>query len=151
MAAPMIIRQMEKRDIGRCIEVRTLVRENRYSVEALRQVGITEESVTTMLATTHKGWVCEVDQNIVGFSMGNGSSGEFWVIAVLPEFEGRGIGRKLMELAVLWLRASACAEIWLWTSPDVSTRAYAFYRKFGWKDGGIENGQRIMRLQQNEA
>jgi GNAT superfamily N-acetyltransferase len=147
----MIFREMEQRDVGRCIEVRTLVREQRYSVEALRQVGITEESVTKMLAMTHQGWVCEIDGRIVGFSMGNRSSGEFWVLAVLPEFEGRGIGRRLMELAVQWLRASACPEIWLWTSPDVSTRAYALYRKFGWKDCGVQNGQRIMKLQEHEV
>ena len=39
-----------------------------------------------------------------------------------------------------------CAEIWLWTSPDVSTRAYGLYRKFGWQDCGVQNGQRIMKL-----
>ncbi len=139
---------MEPHDIGRCIEVRTQVRENRFSLEALRQLGITETSVTAMLATTHMGWVCEVDQRIVGFSMGDRSSGEFWVVAVLPEFEGRGIGRRLMELAVQWLRACACPDIWLWTSPDVSTRAYALYRKFGWEDCGVENGQRRMLFKQ---
>jgi len=143
-----VFREMEPRDIDRCIEVRTLVRENRYSREALRQVGITGESVARLLATTHKGWVCEADQRVVGFSMGNRSNGEFWVVAVLPEYEGRGIGRKLMELAVQWLRAGGCAEIWLWTSPDVNTRAYALYRKSGWEDCGVQNGQRIMKLRE---
>ncbi len=127
------------------------MRENPYSIEALRREGITEETVATMLATTHRGWVCEIEQEIVGFSIGNRSNGEFWVIAVLPEFEGRGIGRKLMEQAVQWLRANACAGIWLWTSPDISTRAYAFYRKFGWQDCGIRDGQRVMKLRQEEA
>ncbi|MDR3406038.1 MAG: GNAT family N-acetyltransferase [Chthoniobacter sp.] len=147
----MILRGMDRRDISRCLEVRSLVRENRYSVEALRREGITEETVTAMLATTHQGWVGEIDGEIVGFSMGNRSNGEFWVVAVLPEFEGQGIGRQLMELAVQWLRASTDAEIWLWTSPDVSTRAYALYRKFGWEDCGVEHGQRRMRLPRLEA
>ena len=71
----MIFREMELRDIRRCIEVRTLVRENRYSLEALQREGITEQSVAGMLATTHKGWVCEVDDGIVGFSIGNR---EYW-------------------------------------------------------------------------
>ncbi|HSY18647.1 MAG TPA: GNAT family N-acetyltransferase [Candidatus Acidoferrales bacterium] len=142
----MIFREMEQRDICSCIGVRTSVRENRYSLEELRQAGITEESVAGMLTTTHKGWVCEMDRRVVGFCMGNRNNGEFWVVALLPEYEGRGIGRKLMELAVQWLRASACAEIWLWTSPDVSTRAYALYRKSGWDDCGVQNGQRIMKL-----
>ena len=142
----MNFRAMEPCDIRRCIEVRTLVRENRYSPEALHREGITEESVAGMLATTHKGWVCEVDGQVVGFSMGNRSTGEFWVIAVLPEYEGRGIGRKLMDLAVQWLRASGWGEVWLWTSPDTSTRAYAFYRKSGWEDCGVQHGQRRMKM-----
>jgi len=147
----MILRKMEPRDVRRCLEVRTSVRENSYSIEALRQEGITEEAVATMLATTHRGWVGEIGERIVGFSIGNRSNGEFWVIAVLPEFEGRGIGRQLMEQAVQWLRANACAAIWLRTSPDISTRAYGFYRKFGWQDCSIQDGQRVMKLRQDKA
>lgn len=142
----MTYREMEPNDISRCIEIRSLARENRYSIEALRRAGITQKSVAAMLTTTHKGWVCEVDQSIVGFSMGNRRTGEFWVVAVLPEFERRGIGTRLTERVVQWLRANACADIWLWTSPDVSTRVYALYRKFGWQDCGVQNGQRLMRL-----
>lgn len=62
------------------------------------------------------------------------------------EYEGRGLGRRLMELAVQWLRASHCPEIWLWTSPDIATRAYAMYRKFGWEDCGVQGDQRLMKL-----
>ena len=142
----MVLREMLQQDICGCFQVRTSVRENRYSLEALRQEGITEASVAEMLATTHKGWVCEVEGKIVGFSMGNRKNGEFWVVAVLPEYEGRGIGRKLMELTVQWLRASPCADIWLRTSPDTSTRAYALYKKFGWEDCSIQKNQRIMKL-----
>lgn len=32
--------------------------------------------------------------------------------------------------------------------PNPSTRAYALYRKLGWQDCGITNGQLIMRRQQ---
>ncbi len=60
-------------------------------MEALRQEGITEESVAAMLTTTHKGWVCEIDQRVGQLQHGQfRSNGEFWVVAVLPEFEGRG-------------------------------------------------------------
>ncbi len=44
-----------------------------------------------------------------------------------------------MELAVAWLRASGwTGEIWLWTSPDTFTRAYALYRKSHWEDCGVK-------------
>jgi len=147
----MNFRIIESGDITRCIWIRTSVRENRFSLEALAKAGITEESVTKMLGTTHQGWVCEVDGQLVGFSMGNKSTGEFWVVAVLPEYEGQGIGRRLTELTQDWLWASGCREIWLWTSVDTSTRAFALYKKLGWMDYGIQNGRRIMKLQKSEA
>jgi len=143
----MIFRKMVRDDIARCIEIRTSVRENRYSMEALVKEGITEALVAQMLDTTHQGWVCEVYGQIVGFSIGNKETSEFWVVAVLPEFEGRGIGKRLTVLTQEWLWASGCGEIWLWTSPDTSTRAYALYKNLGWKDCGVQEGQRIMKLQ----
>jgi ribosomal protein S18 acetylase RimI-like enzyme len=38
--------------------------------------------------------------------MANGKTGEFWVIAVLPDYEMRGIGSKLLLLAEDWLSVS---------------------------------------------
>jgi ribosomal protein S18 acetylase RimI-like enzyme len=142
------IRDMQPADIGRCIWVRTQTRENRWSLEALRRAGITEESVVARLVTTHKGWVCEQDGQIVGFSMGDRSNGEFWVVAVLPDYEGRGIGTRLVGIAQEWLHANGWPVIWLWTSPDTATRAYALYRKLGWWDCGVKDGQLIMRRRQ---
>lgn len=136
---------MEPRDVARCIWVRTQTQENRFSLEALQRAGITEASVVDCLATTHKGWVCEQDGQIIGFSMGDRSNGEFWVVAVLPDCEGRGIGRRLTESAQRWLHANGWFEIWLWTSPNPSTRAYAMYRRLGWRDCGVRDGQLIMR------
>jgi ribosomal protein S18 acetylase RimI-like enzyme len=142
----MIFRTMQKTDIADCFRVRTSVRENKFTLEGLAKIGITEESVGRMLGSTHQGWVCEVDGRVVGFSMGNKTNGEFWVVAVLPEFEGRGIGKRLTVLTQEWLWESGCGEIWLWTSPDRSTRAYGMYVKLGWRDCGVQKNQRIMKL-----
>lgn len=138
-------REMESADVARCIWVRTRTREMRWSLEALTKAGITEAAVIQHLATTHKGWVCEHDGQIVGFSMSNRSNGEFWVVALLPEYEGRGIGRQLLQRGQQWLHEHGWAEIWLWTSPDTSTRAYRLYTAAGWRDCGVKDGERIMR------
>jgi ribosomal protein S18 acetylase RimI-like enzyme len=140
------IRQMAATDLARCIWVRTQTRENHWSLEALTRAGITEEAVTRLLATTHEGWVCEQDELIVGFSMVDQSTGEFWVVAMLPDYEGRGIGRQLVERGQQSLHAHGWKEIWLWTSPDTSTRAYKLYCALGWRDCGVKDGQLIMRL-----
>ena len=114
-------------------------------MEALAGAGVTVEAVEGRLSAKCRGWVCECDGEIVGFSMSNGESGEFWVVAVLPEYEGRGIGRKLVEVGQAWLHEQGWKEIWLWTSPDTSTRAYKLYLKLGWRDCGVKKGQLIMR------
>ena len=94
---------MEEDDVEACIKIRTSTLENYFSVEALAEAGITRETVAKMLNTTHKGWVSENDGELVGFGMGNQSNGEFWVIAVLPEYTGQGIGRRLAVLVQEWL------------------------------------------------
>ena len=101
----MTLREITTNDIPALFDVRTSVRENIYTREGLYRDGITEESVAQMIGTTHCGWLCETDSKIAGFAMANGTTGEFWVIAVLPEYEMRGIGSKLLLLAEDWLRS----------------------------------------------
>ncbi|HEV2294129.1 MAG TPA: GNAT family N-acetyltransferase [Tepidisphaeraceae bacterium] len=139
------IRGMDAADVGRCFWVRTHTREQCSTLEGLTQAGISEDAVTRLLTSSHKGWVCEQDGQIVGFSMADGSNGEFWVVAVLPEYEGRGIGRQLIERGQQWLHDMGWQEIWLCTSPNTSTRAYKLYGLLGWRDCGVTDGQRIMR------
>ena len=98
-----------------------------------------------MIGATHCGWVYEADSKIVGFAMANGTTGEFWLIAVLPEYEGQGIGSRLLQLGEDWLWLIAWKEIWLWTSLDTRLKAYSFYRKRGWIDVEIRANQRIMK------
>jgi ribosomal protein S18 acetylase RimI-like enzyme len=142
----MHFREMTPADLPDTFRIRTAAKENPFPMEALISAGITEASVTQMLATTHRGWVCEVDETIIGFAIGNRSDGEFWVIAVLPEHEGKGIGRHLMQLAQDWLFSAGCPKLWLVTGAP-PTRAYHLYTKLGWQDvGPTEHGGRRMEL-----
>jgi GNAT superfamily N-acetyltransferase len=131
----MHFRVMTSADLQATLAVRIAAKENPFSMEALVAMGITEESVTQMLATTHRGWVCEVNEEIVGFAIGNRSNGELWVIAVLEAHEGKGIGRRLMQLVQEWLFGEGWDKLWLVTGTP-PTRAYHLYTKLGWKDVG---------------
>jgi GNAT superfamily N-acetyltransferase len=146
MSADARFREITPVDVPALFVVRTATRENPYSLEALRAIGITEESVRAKLASVHRGWLAEVDGRIVGFAMGDSSSGELLVVAVLPEFEGRGLGRGLIERIQDWLWSHGWPELWLVTGPDTATRAFGFYRRLGWLDCGIKDGQRVMKL-----
>jgi GNAT superfamily N-acetyltransferase len=141
----MTFREISTRDIPALFDVRTAVRENAYTREGLYSEGITEPAVENMLRTSHRGWLCECDSEVVGFAMANRETAEFWVIAVLPEYERRGIGSKLLNLAENWLWEIAWKEIWLWTSLDTRLRAYSFYKKHGWIDAEVQTNRRMMK------
>jgi GNAT superfamily N-acetyltransferase len=128
----MAIRPIEVRDIPELFDIRASTRENAFSREALREMGITEESVASALGSTHCGWLSESEGKKIGFAIGDGSTGEISVIAVLPQFEGQGTGARLLEAVESWLYSLKWPELWLWTSSNPATRAFSFYTKRGW-------------------
>ena len=142
----MQFREVTPADVPSLFCVRTRTRENRYTLEELAGLGITEKSVVEKLSSSFKGWLCQFDETVVGFSMADRATGELWVIAVIPEFERKGIGNRLMALAEEWLWASGCDRAWLTTDVDSNLRAYGFYRNRGWVDWKVENGLRWMQL-----
>jgi len=141
----MQIREIRVADVPVLFEVRVATRENALSRAKLTRMGITVESVTTMLGSTHAGWLCEVDGRVAGFAMGNRATGEMWVIALLPEYENRGIGGALLTRVEKDLWAAGWDEIWLTTDVDTALRAYGFYLRQGWLDSEIRDGLRVMR------
>jgi GNAT superfamily N-acetyltransferase len=108
----------------------------------LTALGITENSVSEKLRGSCKGWLCEEQGSVVGFAIGDRSSGEMWVIAVLPGHIGGGIGGALLERVEAWLFSEGCLELWLTTDIDTRLRAYSFYKKHGWTDSKIEKALR---------
>ena len=134
-----IFRQIEARDVKELLHLRTQVKENVLTSEELERRGITESDVIRKLSGSFKGWLCECDGRIVGFAMGDRLTGEMWVIAVLPEYEGRGIGRRLLGLVEEWL-FSFHDELWLTTEDNPNNRAYGVYLKAGWRKVSSEGG-----------
>lgn len=142
----MKFREVTPTDVPSLFYVRTRTRENRYTLEELAGLGITEKSVIEKLSSSYKGWLCQMGDSVVGFCMADRETGELWVIAVLPDFERKGIGNELMALAEGWLWAAGCNRVWLTTDVDTTLRAYGFYRNRGWTDWKIEEGLRWMQL-----
>ena len=132
-----IFRALRGGDIEEIFDVRGATRENAVSRERLAAMGITPASVAEHLAAgATRGWVCSCESRIVGFCIGQSATGEVLVLAVLPEFEGRGIGKTLLSLAVGWLRSFRPTRVWLGASADPNTRSYGFYRSLGWRPVG---------------
>ncbi len=134
----MKIRVVKENDIETLFEIRTSVVENHQSREEIAELGITPESVAEMLKTDCRAWIAEVDDRPVGFSIANATEKTIFGVFVLPVFEGRGVGRALMQAAENWLWSQDIAEIWLVTGNDPSLRAYGFYQHLGWTPVCVE-------------
>ncbi|MDJ0781363.1 MAG: GNAT family N-acetyltransferase [Desulfosarcinaceae bacterium] len=116
------------------------------AVDEMTALGITPAAVLEMLANgSHRGWLCEVNGQAVGFAMGNRNTGEMWVIAVLKAYEGLGIGRHLLAQVEAWLWAAGWEEIWLTTDPDETVRAVGFYRHSGWRDWKLDQNRYLKK------
>lgn len=138
-------REIQAQDLPTIFDVRVATWHNDNGRDEMTKMGITENSVERRLEDSHRGWLCEIEGQLVGFAMGDKTNGEMWVIAVLKEFEGRGIGKRLLGLVEDWLWSEGWQEIWLTTDTDETFRAVGFYRRVGWEDWKIESGDRYMR------
>jgi ribosomal protein S18 acetylase RimI-like enzyme len=142
----MQYRTIKNKDLPTLFQIRISTRENKLSMDELAQLGITLESMTKALSDNVKEWLCEIDNNIVGFAMGEKATGEMLVIALLPAYEGLGIGKQLLQRVEEWLFSEGHSKLWLTTSLDQNLRAYGFYRKLGWLDAGELKGKnKILR------
>ena len=140
-----MIREIEASDIPELFIVRPKTRENAMSVEELARIGITPDSIEAAISGSHKGWLFEDVDEVAGFAMGDSENAELTVMAMLPEYEGRGIGGQLLSRVEAWLGAQGCQRIWLTTDINPELRAYGFYLRQGWQDWKIEHGLRFMR------
>ena len=120
-------------DLPACIGVRGRTRDNPLSAEHLASLGVTPESWSPLMERQQiQGFVAESASEIVGFCFGDQRSGEVLVLAVLPDFEGEGVGRRLLSQITEILFAYGHHELWLAASPHPDVRAHGFYRRLGW-------------------
>lgn len=135
----MTIRLASAADLPAITRVRTAVRENHLSVEAMAARGITHETISADMALGHLGaWVAEDGGEIVAFAMANYTSAKLWALFTDPQNEGRGYGSALLRAAEEWLRGKGCAVAELDTARG--SRAEGFYRRRGWSDASHPDG-----------
>ncbi|PIF09160.1 GNAT family N-acetyltransferase [Janthinobacterium sp. 13] len=119
------------------IDLRGRTRQNAVPAERLAEVGITADTwAEMMLSGSLPGHVCHHDGQLAGYCFGERDTGEIIVLALLPEFEGLGIGKTLLELVMTELRAHGHQRLFLGCSDDPASRSYGFYRYLGWTSTG---------------
>lgn len=126
----MIFREANKDDIKQIQSVRNSVTENTLSDPQL----VTDQDCLEFITLRGKGWVCEIQHRIVGFSIVDLKEHNIWALFVHPEHDKKGIGRQLHDLMLNWYFDQTSTNISLGTDPG--TRAEVFYRKSGWVEVG---------------
>ncbi|EID73869.1 GNAT family N-acetyltransferase [Imtechella halotolerans] len=126
----MTFREANNTDIKQIQIVRNAVTENTLSDPGL----VTDADCLEFITQRGKGWVCEIDNQIVGFSIADLKGNNIWALFVHPSYDKQGIGRQLHDLMLNWYFKQTSKKVWLGTAPN--TRAEIFYRKLGWEEVG---------------
>ena len=138
-----MLRQAVSTDIPGMHRVRLAVKENR-----LASTVVTESDYGPAIEVNGRGWVVEINGQVVAFAVGDKTNGNIWALFVDPAHERRGYGRLLHDEMIKWLRAQGVARLWLTTEP--ATRAELFYEKAGWlRAGTTAKGE--VRFERTEA
>lgn len=124
-------------DAACCVDLRGRTRENAFSAVQLAALGITVESWAEGIAQgALPGHVAEADGQMIGYCFGDRESGEIVVLALLPEAEGKGIGKALLTRMVEDFRSWGFDRLFLGCAADPAVRSHGFYRYLGWRPTG---------------
>lgn len=133
----MTIRPATLHDIPQIQVVRNAVTENTLSDPGL----VTDQDCAEFITERGKGWVCEIDHQIVGFAIVDLRENNVWALFLDPNFEKKGIGRQLHQTMLVWYFSQTQKTVWLGTA--FNTRAEQFYRKAGWTEVGMHGTKEI--------
>lgn len=127
----MIFREATIEEIQQIQVVRNSVKENMLSNPAL----VSDDDVKEYITERGKGWICLIDDNVVGFSIADLKEKNIWALFVHPDYDKKGIGAALHRMMLDWYFEQTNETVWLGTAPG--TRAETFYRMQGWKEVGV--------------
>jgi len=113
----------------------------------LEKLGVTLPTAVADL----KAWQCTAGSQLVGRCVGDPRTGEIRLLGVVAEYQGLGIGKKLLALTTASLRGAGAKRIWLAATSDPVARAHGFYRALGWRPTGerTQNDEEILELPTN--
>ena len=145
----LAIRPAIPADARECVRLRGMTRENAVSAQRLASVGITPLSWAQDIESGKlPGWVSTNQDEVVGYCFGDSTTGEIVVLALLPAYEGQGLGRRLLALVTQHLRSAGHSTLFLGCAADPKVRSHGFYRHLGWRStGNIDrHGDEILEL-----
>ena len=137
---PLHFRRATSADIPVIREIRMLVTENVLS----NPERVTYQMCEDYLDRLGRGWVCEQDGVIIGFSYAAKDDSSIWALFVRPEAHGIGAGKGLLQLAVDWLFSLGNQTVTLGT--QANSRADRFYARQAWVRGAMKDEVEVSYL-----
>ena len=105
----MLFRVAAVEDIQQIQIVRNAVKENVLSDPGL----VTDNDCIEFITIRGKGWVCEIENKIVGFAIVDLKENNIWALFIDPSFEKRGVGRQLHDTMLDWYFTQTTETVWL--------------------------------------
>ena len=141
----MIFREATIHDIPQMHAIRIAVKENILPDPSI----ITKEDYISFLTVRGKGWVCAIENIVIGFAIIDLQEKNIWALFVHLDHERKGVGKRLQQIMLNWYFEINDETVWLGTSPG--TRAENFYRVSGWKEVGRRaNGEIKFEMTKSE-
>jgi peptidyl-dipeptidase Dcp len=80
--------------------------------------------------TTNRVWVCEYSGKMIGFLllMNRGKAAQLRYFIIEPAYRGVGLGKKLMDLYMKFLRKCDYSSSYLWTTNELQAAASLYLR-----------------------
>ncbi|MEO8211143.1 MAG: GNAT family N-acetyltransferase [bacterium] len=84
--------------------------------------------------SNNRAWICEHDEQIVGFLllMNREERAQLRYFLLLPEYRGLGLGKKLMDLFMEFFIQSDYSTAYLWTTSELHAASH-LYTKYGFR------------------
>jgi ribosomal protein S18 acetylase RimI-like enzyme len=145
----LMITRAAPEDATECVHLRGLTRENAISADRLKQYGVTADSWAEDVRNCRlAGWVAREQGRLCGYCFGHVETGEVVVLALLPDFEGQGLGRQLLAKVTTFLFGEGHTRLFLGCSADPAVRSFGFYRHLGWASAGTidAHGDEVLEL-----
>ncbi len=137
MAEDITIAIARPEDAPAFVRLRGMTRENAVPAARLASVGITAASWAADVQTGELiGFTAKRGPELLGYCFGNTKTGEVVVLALMPDAEGQGLGRQLLNLVVDALHEHGHRRLFLGCAADPSVRSHGFYRHLGWRPTG---------------
>jgi ribosomal protein S18 acetylase RimI-like enzyme len=127
--------ELQPGDIGYVIHLHGLLYKQEYEYgigfEAYVAKGL-HEFYEHYNPSTNRVWICEHNNKMIGFLllMNRGTEAQLRYFIILPEYRGIGLGKKLMDLYMAFLKKSGYQKSYLWTTHELFTAAH-LYKKHG--------------------